>query len=138
MIGSGENMHHLIFIDDLIEGLFLAATSKNALGEIFIFAGKDPLTTNEMVAEIAKQLGTNIPKLHAPLSFFLALATITEKILRPMGIQPPLHKRRIDFFRKSFFFSQEKSFNLLGFQPRIGFSQGVEEVIKWYKEMGFL
>jgi len=73
MIGNGENLHHLIFIDDLIEGLFLAATSKQAIGEIFVIAGKEPLTTNVMVAEIANQLGTTIPRFHAPLCLFLAL-----------------------------------------------------------------
>ena len=138
MIGNGENLHHLIFIDDLIEGLFLAATSKQAIGEIFVIAGKEPLTTNVMVAEIANQLGTTIPRFHAPLCLFLALASITEKTLRPLGIQPPLHKRRMDFFKKSFFFSQEKSFNSLAFVPKTDFSKGVSETIRWYQEIGAL
>jgi len=138
VIGKGENLHHLIYVDDLIDGLFLAATSDNAVGEIFVFAGRESLTTNQVAEEIAGQLGTRIPKIHVPLSLSLGLATITERVLRPFGIQPPLHRRRMDFFRKSFFFSQEKSLNVLGFQSKVSFSQGVAETLKWYKEMGYM
>ncbi len=138
VIGNGKNMHHLIYVDDLIYGLFLAAASKDAKGRIFVLAGKEPLTTNDMVEEIAKQLGTRIPRYHVPLSLFLALATITEKIFKPLGIQPPLHRRRMDFFKKSFVFSHEEAFKTFDFVPETGFSQGVRETIGWYRETGYL
>ncbi len=139
VIGNGENnIHHLIYIDDLLEGLFLSTTSENAVGRTFVLSGKEALSTNDMVTEIAKQLGTTIPRFRAPLFLFLTLATIMEKILRPLGIQPPLHRRRMDFFRKSFVFSQKESLKTLGFRSKVNFSQGVSETIKWYEEMRYL
>ena len=138
MIGNGNNLHHLIYIDDLIEGLFLAATAGKAIGRIFVLAGKEPITTNEMVETIAKHLGSKIPKVRAPLPIFLFLATIMEKMFRPLGIQPPLHRRRMDFFKKSFVFSQEEAFSRLGFVPKYTFRQGVEETARWYTEMGYI
>ncbi len=138
MIGNGKNIHQLLYIDDLIDGLFLAATLENTVGRTLVLAGKETITTNDMVGEISKQLDTSIPKFRAPLFLFLFIATILETILRPLGIQPPLHRRRMDFFRKSFTFSQEESFKTLGFVPKVNFSQGVSETIRWYKEMGYL
>lgn len=138
MIGNGENIHHLIYIDDLIEGLFLAATSKEATGNIFVLAGKETLTTTEMVRAIAQELGTRVPKFRAPLFPFLLLAIMMEKVLRPLGIQPPLHRRRLDFFKKSFLFSQEKSLKTLGFVPQFSFRQGVSETARWYTGMSYL
>jgi nucleoside-diphosphate-sugar epimerase len=138
IIGSGENTHHLIYIDDLIRGLFLAATRKEAVGNIFVLAGKEPKTTTEMVRAIAEELGTSVPKFRAPLFPFLLLAAIMEKVLRPLGIQPPLHRRRMDFFKKSFLFSQEKASKTLGFSPRFSFRQGASETARWYTEMGYL
>ena len=138
MIGKGDNKHQLIYVDDLIEGMYLAATAEQAVGEIFVLAGKEVLSTQEMVDSIAKELGTSIRRSHAPLGPFLITATIMEKTLRPLGIQPPLHRRRLDFFRKSFFFSQEKALKILGFQPKIGFAEGVAETARWYKEQGYL
>jgi nucleoside-diphosphate-sugar epimerase len=138
MIGKGDNKHQLIYVDDLIEGMYLAATAEQAVGEIFVLAGKEVLSTQEMVDSIAKQLGTSIRRSHAPLGPFLIAATIMEKTLRPLGIQPPLHRRRLDFFRKSFFFSQDKSLKIFGFQPKTGFAEGVAETARWYKEQGYL
>jgi nucleoside-diphosphate-sugar epimerase len=138
MIGKGDNKHQLIYVDDLIEGMYLAATAEQAVGEIFVLAGKEVLSTQEMVDSIAKELGTSIRRSHAPLGPFLITATIMEKTLRPLGIQPPLHRRRLDFFRKSFFFSQDKALKILGFQPKTGFAEGVAETARWYKEQGYL
>jgi nucleoside-diphosphate-sugar epimerase len=138
VIGNGENKHHLIYIDDLINGLLLAATVEEAKGEVFVLAGKEVLTTNEMVEIIAEQLETRIRKFRAPLPLFMALATAVEAGLRPLGVQPPLHRRRMDFFKKSFTFSPEKSSRILGFTPGIGFAEGVKETVTWYRGKGYL
>lgn len=138
LIGSGENIHHLIYIDDLLQGLFLAATAEKAVGKVFVLSGRGSVTTNEMVETIAKELGTRIPKFRAPFWLFLLIATMMEKTLRPMGVQPPLHRRRMDFFKKSFLFSQKEAQRNLGFVPKYSFSDGVARTAKWYSEMGYL
>jgi nucleoside-diphosphate-sugar epimerase len=136
MIGKGENWHHPIYIDDLITGLDLAANSEKAVGRTFILAGKEPLTTRQMVQEISAALGTRVAKFHAPLGPFILLAALMETLLRPMGIQPPLHRRRLDFFRKNFSFSIEQSARYLDFVPQYSFRQGVEKTLQWYSEIG--
>ncbi len=138
IIGNGKNVHHLIYIDDLIDGLFLASKEESAIGQTFVLAGKDTATTNEMAEVIAKELGSRVPKIHAPLSLFLIAATVMELSLRPLGIQPPLHRRRIDFFRKSFSFSTEAATQGLKFEPKIDFKSGVEKTMKWYQAQGLL
>jgi dihydroflavonol-4-reductase len=138
MIGSGKNRHHLIYIDDLIQGLFLAATTEEGLGKVFLLSGKESITTNDMVQVIAEELSLRIPKIHAPLSFFLFAAVIFEAVFRPLGIQPPIHRRRIDFFKKSFVFSQKASGKDLRFSANIDFVSGIKETAKWYRETGLL
>jgi nucleoside-diphosphate-sugar epimerase len=138
IIGNGKNLHHIIYIDDLIDGLFLASHVEKAKGEIFLLAGKEPVTTNDMASIIAKQLGSKVPSLHVPLFPFMLIATLMETVLRPLGIQPPLHRRRMDFFKKSFTLSHDKASSILGFTPRISFNNGVAETAKWYKDMGYL
>jgi dihydroflavonol-4-reductase len=109
-----------------------------AVGETFVLAGKETLTTDEMVATIAAQLGTHIPKWRAPLPLFQVVATVLEKSLQPLGMQPLLHRRRLDFFRKSFVMSSEKAGKLLGFAPQWHFRDGVRATAQWYAEMGYL
>jgi nucleoside-diphosphate-sugar epimerase len=91
-----------------------------------------------MVAAIASALGRRPRRLRLPMWPFLAAAVAFEATLRPLGIQPPLHRRRLDFFRKTFVFSTTKAESLLGFVPRVGFAEGARETAAWYREHGLL
>lgn len=136
-IGDGKNLHHLIYIDDLIKGFLLAAEKDEANGEIFLFAGERAISTNEMVEEIARGVNRPPPKFRAPFPPFLLLAIVMETVLKPLGIQPPLHRRRMDFFKKSFSISGTKAQGMLGFVPEYNFAAGVAETAKWYEEKGY-
>ncbi|MEO1393547.1 MAG: NAD(P)-dependent oxidoreductase [Cyanobacteria bacterium J06634_5] len=133
-IGSGKNKHHLIYIDDLIDGMLAASLSDKAAGEIVLLAGKEVVTTDEMIDAIASTLDQSVGGFHVPVFPFLVVAVAMETTLSPLGIQPPIHRRRMDFFRKSFLFSLDKSSNVLGFNPKTGFTQGAQQTAQWYKE----
>jgi nucleoside-diphosphate-sugar epimerase/2-polyprenyl-3-methyl-5-hydroxy-6-metoxy-1,4-benzoquinol methylase len=138
MIGDGKNLHHVIYIDDLIDSLLRAAESPDAAGNVFVVAGDGPMTTNEMVSAIADQMGVRIPRVHLPFPLFLFLAAVMEKTMRPLGIQPPIHRRRMDFFKKSFSLSPEKAKGTLRLSPKVSFREGVLRTAAWYREMGYL
>jgi nucleoside-diphosphate-sugar epimerase len=137
-LGRGTNEHQLIYVDDLAEGLLRAATLTPAVGETFVLAGAERLTTDDMVAAIAAALGQPRPGAHAPLWPFSLAATVLETTLTPFGIKPPLHRRRLDFFRKSFRFSTAKARELLDFRPAIPFVEGARRTAAWYRENGML
>ena len=138
MIGKGDNLHHPIFIDDLIYGLELASTEPSAIGNLFVLPGKEIVSSNKMVEDIADILNKKVPNIHLPLPLLLVIAGITEKTLRPLGIQPPIHRRRMDFFKKSFTFSGKKAKEILNFEPKVNFKNGAEKTAQWYTTMGFL
>jgi dihydroflavonol-4-reductase len=138
VIGPGENLHHLIYIDDLVEGLLQSAVHPAVAGRLFLLAGIEPVTTNQMVAAISHHLGASPPRFHAPMFPFLFAAIVLEKTLRPLGVQPPLHRRRLDFFRKSFTLSTQLAKQAFGFSPKEDFLQGALKTANWYEEMGYL
>jgi nucleoside-diphosphate-sugar epimerase len=138
MIGDGKNLHHLIYIDDLVHAFSLAAEHPGAIGNIFVVAGEEPVTSNEMAAVIAARMGTRIPGYRVPLSALLFIAYVMEKTCQPFGIKPPIYRRRMDFFRKNFAFSREKAKTILGFQPKIPFFEGIALTAAWYRSMNFL
>ncbi len=133
MIGTGRNKHQLIYVDDLVRGLWLAATQPAAAGEVLLLAGREVVTTEDMVRGIAAALGARMPKLRAPMWPFMAAAVVMETALRPLGIQPPLHRRRMDFFRKSFCFSSTKTTEILGAAPATSFRDGARLTADWYR-----
>jgi nucleoside-diphosphate-sugar epimerase len=138
IIGAGMNRRQVIHVNDLIRGLLLAAEHPAAVVETFVMAGHQIMTTREMVENIAHSLGRKPPAVRAPLWPFLLTAVVMETTLKPLGIQPPLHRRRLDFFRKSFVFSTAKAQSLLGFTPHTPFIEGAAESAKWYREHGYL
>jgi dihydroflavonol-4-reductase len=138
MIGAGLNRRQPIHVSDLVRGLLLAASHPAAVGETFVMAGEEILTTRELVAQIARVLGRPTPRWRVPMYPFLAAAMLMEGTLAPLGIQPPLHRRRLDFFRKSFLFSTARARARLNFTPCIPFSQGAIDTAGWYREHGYL
>jgi nucleoside-diphosphate-sugar epimerase len=138
LLGAGSNRHHLIYIDDLIHGLLLAAQSEKAVGETLVLVGPAAVTSREMIEAVRREVGQKLPLLHLPLWPFMALAMLLQTLLRPLGIQPPLHRRRMDFFRKSFSFSGERAYALLGHQSKVELEAGLEATARWYREQGCL
>jgi len=138
VIGDGENIHQLIYVDDLVAALIVASEQPEAVGEVFVVAGSERLTTDEMCMHVATAVGKKPPKVRAPMWLFLVAAVVMEKTLGPLGIQPPLHRRRLDFFRKSFFFDQGKVAQLLQFEPVTDFSSGTKLTAAWYAAHDFL
>ena len=135
-IGNGKNLHHLLYVDDLVQGLILAAEHPDAVGQRFLYAGRSPVSTDEMINSIAEQVGVKPPRLRIPLLPFTVVATLMELTMRPLGIQPPLHRRRLDFFKKSFTLSSERAQKTLGFDPQIDFDEGAKRTAAYYLETG--
>ena len=138
MIGRGANYHQPIYVDDLAEGLWQAAGAEAARDRVLLLAGKEALTTRQMVLAIGKAVAAGDRLLHAPMWPFLAAAVVCETTLRPLGVQPPLHRRRMDFFRKSFRFSIRNAESAFGFDPRTSFAQGAAQTAEWYRAHGDL
>lgn len=138
MIGRGDNRHQPIYVDDLVEGLRIARSSPQAVGQVFVMAGPEPVTTTQMVEAIAEALGKQRRVFRVPMWPFLAAALVLESTLRPLGVQPPLHRRRMDFFRKSLWFSTERARADLGFAAQTDFRRGAELTAAWYAEHGEL
>ena len=136
-IGRGENLHHPMYVDDLTAALLVLARHPEAPGNVFLLAGKEAVTTNEMVAAVAAAVGAPAPRVRLPLAPLLGVATLMELTLRPLGIQPPLHRRRMDFFRKSFSLRPTRA-AALGILPQTGFREGARATAAWYQAAGLL
>ncbi len=138
MVGHGQNCHQVMHVSDLVRALFISSHHPAAVGQTFVLPGSEVLTTRGMVAAIAAALGKRSPRLRLPLWPFVAAAAVFEATLKPLGINPPLHQRRLDFFRKSFVFSTHKAETLLGFVPQVSFADGARDTAFWYRAQGHL
>jgi dihydroflavonol-4-reductase len=138
LLDGGENYYHTVHVKDLVRGLRLLGTHSNAVGEVFILGGESYLKLSELAAMIAAAAGVPAPWLRLPARPFQLAGSLVEKLCLPFGIEPPIYRRRVDFFTKSRAFSIEKARRLLGYRPEVRLSDGIRETMAWYVAHGYL
>jgi nucleoside-diphosphate-sugar epimerase len=138
MIGKGNVLYHLTFVEDLVQGIILAGETPAASGKIYTIGGNEYLPLTDLANMIAQILDKPISKIHIPLWPVYAAAFLCEMICRPLGIEPPLYRRRLDFFTKDRAFDISKAKKELGYNPKVPLKEGLERTAKWYKENGWL
>jgi nucleoside-diphosphate-sugar epimerase len=138
MIGRGDVLYHLTYIDDLCDGILLCASRPEAVGDAFILGGDHATTLNEIVAEVARAVGARPPRWHVPLAPVLAAGWLTETLCRPLRIEPPLHRRRVEFFSKHRAFDIAKARRVLGYAPRVDLREGITRTARAYRDAGWL
>jgi nucleoside-diphosphate-sugar epimerase len=138
MIGDGETLYHFTYIDDLCDGILLCGDRDEALGQVFILGGDAPISLNNLVREIGNVVGRAPRRFKIPVWPVMAAAVICEKTLRPLGIEPPLYPRRVEFFTKDRAFKIDKARRLLGYQPRVGEAEGLARTAAWYRSQGLI
>lgn len=138
ILGHGRIYYHLTYIDDLVEGIRLAGEHPAAAHRTYILAGSEFTTLNDLVALVADAAGTTPPRLHLPVWPFWIAGAACEAICVPLGIEPPLHRRRVDFFTKSRAFAIDRARREIGYAPAVDLHEGIERTLRWYRTHGWI
>ena len=140
MIGSGETLAHLGYIDDQVDSLILCGTRprSDVHMEAFNIASGQPITLNEMTRMIAAEGNIRLPRWHVPVWLIWSAAVACEILWKPFGARPPLFRRRVGFFTHNRAFDISKAREKLGYDPKWQEKDGLIEAIKWYKQEGYL
>ncbi len=138
MLGSGKGMYHLVHVEDLVNVFMLAATSDKAASEIFIAAADEPISIIEMGKSIGRAIGKTPCTILLPIWPFFLAADISKAVCTPLGIQPPIYRRRVGFYTKDRQFDNSKVRNLLDYEFIHDNETGLAETAKWYQEQGLI
>ncbi len=138
MFGNGASHYHPVYIDNLVDAFELAAASDKGNGEVYLIGDEKYYSLNEIVNSIADVLGIKLNLIHLPFWPLWTLALVCEMVYKPLRIDPPLFRRRVDWFRQNRAFSIEKAKKELGYQPKVGLKEGLAQTAKWYREQGYI
>ncbi len=108
------------------------------LGEVFLIAGPEAPTLNEIAALAADTLGVPRPRLRIPVWPVYAASWACEMLCVPLRIDPPLHRRRVGFFTHHREFDISKARRLLGYDPVVSVAEGLRRTAVWYAATGRL
>lgn len=131
-IGNGGNLLHFIHVDDLTDCMLVTAIHPKAVGETFICGSEKAITFLEMVELISDYYQKPFKFISLPKAPLFLIADLCEAIFRPLGIEPPIYRRRLAFYTKDRSFNTSKIRNLIGFTPKHSDTEGLKEMGQWY------
>jgi nucleoside-diphosphate-sugar epimerase len=138
VVGSGQAYYHPVYIDDLVDGFLLALSRPEAVGQAFIVAGPHYVTQHELARLIATHTGGRVLPFRIPAAPLYLLGALCEAVCVPLGLEPPLHRRRVEFWTNNRAFSIAKAQRMLGYAPRVDLDEGIARTAAWYREAGWL
>lgn len=106
IFGDGLQSRDFTYIDNVVQGNLLACTAPAAVGETINLAAGGRVLLNDLVAQLNAILGSDLAPIHAAE--------------RPGDI---LHSRA----------DITKARELLGFEPRVDFAEGLRRTVDWYR-----
>jgi len=138
IVGDGTSYYHPVYIDDLVQGYLLALDREEAVGESFLVCGPEYVSQRDLADLIARHTGGRVLPFRIPARPIQWAGDVVEAICVPLGIEPPLHRRRVDFWTKSRAFRIDKARRLLGYEPHVHIEEGIARTAAWYREAGWL
>ncbi len=138
MFGDGSPQYHPLYIENLLDAFELAAASDRGDGEAYLIADDRSYSLTELVRAVARSLGGNAKIHHLPFWPLWVAALACEFACKPFGVNPPLFRRRVDWYRQNRAFKIDKASRDLGYQPRVKLEEGLAQTAAWYRANGYL
>jgi nucleoside-diphosphate-sugar epimerase len=138
LFGDGRGRRHMVYVDDVVAAFFAASERPDAVGEGMIVAGPEPCTLRELIEEVRRAAGSPRFGRRLPLRPMLGLAAVVEDVSRKLHLDPPIYRRRMDFFTSDSAFDTSRARRLLEWAPKVELADGVRRTYEAYRAAGAL
>jgi nucleoside-diphosphate-sugar epimerase len=137
ILGDGENVVDLTYIENVVDALLLCAESPtNTLGKKYNISNGEPVQIWKLVERICMELNLPIPKRKISFRTANAVASVLEFIytLIPTHPEPPLTRVSVSMMANSTTLDISVARQELGYQPKVSVDEGFENFMEWWKE----
>lgn len=140
VVGSGQNLRSMGYVDNVCQGLLLAETVAQASGRAYWIADRRPYSMNEIVDTIERvmerDLGLEVAHRRIRLpSVVSEVAFLLDRCLQGLG----LYNARIHVLsemNKTIACSIATAQRELGYEPRVELEEGMRRSLLWVRERG--
>ena len=119
-----------------LSAFFAACERPEAEGEGMIIAGPSPCTLRELIEAVRQATGSQRYGFWLPLAPMLATAAVVEDVCQALKLDPPIYRRRMDFFTSDSAFDTARARQVLGWTPRVDLGEGVRRTYEAYRAAG--
>jgi len=140
IVGSGENLRSMAYVDNLCQGLLLAARVEGAAGKTYWIADRRPYSMNEIVDTVERLLETEFGQKCAHKRLRLpglasSVAYAVDATLQSLGIyHQKIHV--LSEMNKTIACSVAGAERELGYRPAIDLEEGMRRSLRWCVERG--
>jgi nucleoside-diphosphate-sugar epimerase len=136
VIGSGRNALPFVYATDVVQGLILAAERDNAVGQAYNITNDQPLSQEEFLRAIARDIGAAPPRVHVPYRALYAISAAVEKAASIARVQhqPIVTRLGVKLFGTDNRHAIDKARTELGYIPRVSLREGVKLSGQWYRQ----
>jgi nucleoside-diphosphate-sugar epimerase len=127
-VGSAQQTLPLVYVDDVVDGLLLAAEAPAATGRIFNLVDPQVVTQGDYLAKVKGKLGAELKLLRVPTGVFMLLASGVELLGKLLHRGVPLTRYRVRSLRPLANFDIGAARGALGWEPRTGLRRGLEQM----------
>jgi nucleoside-diphosphate-sugar epimerase len=137
-IVPAEGMFGPVYVDDLIQGIYLALTKPAAAGQIFQLSGFGEVSNLEYFGHLANMVGLKrVPSLSSKLA--IVGTTVFEKAVHLAGKTTEVNPlTMIMLSRPSADYSHAKAKRLLGYKPTVTLNKGMRRCETWLRGQGMI
>jgi nucleoside-diphosphate-sugar epimerase len=137
ILGDGENIVDLTYIENVVDALLLCAGSPaHTLGKKYNISNGEPVKIWKLVERICTELNLPSPKRRVSYRIANAVANMLELIytIIPTHPEPPLTRMSVSMMANSTTLDISAAKQELVYQPKVSIDAGFERFIKWWKE----
>src|SRR4051794_26027552 len=121
-----------VYLDNLLDGVTLAAASEKAVGEIFTIADGYAVDIGDFFAQYSRMLGKSSPRT-LPTTLARSIAAAGGRVEKALGRDTEMSAASIDYLAKRGGYSIDKARRVLGYEPKIGLEEGMRRCEQWLR-----
>jgi nucleoside-diphosphate-sugar epimerase len=125
VVGSGNALLPLVYVDDVVSALLLAAEKPGVEGHLFHLVDAELVTQRDYVEAARRYLGKGLTVFYMPSSLMMALAICVETLGRILGRGVPLNRYRVRSIRPLSVCDCRAAIEKLGWKPPVGTREGL-------------
>jgi nucleoside-diphosphate-sugar epimerase len=130
----GRGVFSPVYVDDLVEGVLLAARSEAGAGQVFTLTGGSAVTTGEFFGSYVRMLRRRwVPV--APTWFAVAGAAVVCAAARG---HTEIRPQTMRYLARRGTYSIDKARRLLGYAPAVDLTEGMARTEAWLRDRGLL
>jgi predicted dehydrogenase/nucleoside-diphosphate-sugar epimerase len=125
-VGPASQTLPLVYVDDVVDALLLAADTAAATGQIINLVDPTTITQGEYLERVKRKLGSELRLVRLPTGVFMLLACGVELLGKLLRRNVPLTRYRVRSLRPLANFDISAARTKLGWEPRVGLRRGLD------------